>query len=69
MLGTRTFQRPDGAGAPCLYGPPHGFPPLGDVLGVAAPEIFDGSLAVSRQERAQSADVEAGHNPTLAFYP
>ena len=40
-----------------LYGPPHGFPPLGDVLGVAAPEIFNGPLAVSRQECAQVADV------------
>ena len=40
-----------------LYGPPHSFPPLGDVLGMAAPEIFDGALAVSRQECAQVADV------------
>ena len=40
-----------------LYGPPHSFPPLGDIMGVAAPEIFDGALAVSRQERAQVPDV------------
>ena len=40
-----------------LYGSPHGFPPLGDVGGVAAPEILDGVLAVRRQECAQLADV------------
>ena len=40
-----------------LYRPPHGFPPRGDVLGVAAPEMFDGALAVCRQECAQVADV------------
>ena len=40
-----------------LYGPPHGFPPLGDVLGVVASELFDGALVVSRQECAQVADV------------
>ena len=40
-----------------LYGPPHGFPPLGDVLSVAATEIFDGALAVSRKECAQVAVV------------
>ena len=40
-----------------LYGPPHNFLPLGDVLGVVAPEIFDGEIAVSRQECAQVADV------------
>ena len=40
-----------------LYGCPHVFPALGSVLGVAAPEIFDGALAVSRRECAQVADV------------
>ena len=40
-----------------LYDPTHGFPPLGDVLGVAASEVFDGALAVSCQECAQVADV------------
>ena len=40
-----------------LYGPSHGLPPLGDVLSVAAPEIFDGALAVGRQECVQVADV------------
>ena len=40
-----------------LYGPSHGFPPLGDVLGVAPPETFDGALAVGCQECAQVADV------------
>ena len=59
MLGTRTFQRPDrpGASTSIVYGPSHGFSPLGDVLGVTAPEIFDGAVAVSRQECAQVADV------------
>ena len=31
-----------------LYGPSHGLPPLGDVLGVAAEDILDGALAVAR---------------------
>ena len=48
-----------------LYGPPHGVPQLGNVLGVAVPEIFDAALAVSRQECVQVADVlfEAGCLP------
>ena len=45
------------ARGPYLYGPQHGFPALGDVLGVAAPKMFDGALAISRQECAQVADV------------
>ena len=32
-------------------------PPLQDILGVAAPEVFDDPLLVGRQERAQLADV------------
>ena len=56
MLGPRTFQRPDGPVASTSMAP-HGFPPLGDVGGVAAPEILDGALAVCRQECAQLADV------------
>ena len=40
-----------------LHGPSHGFPPLGDVLGVAAPEFFDGAFVVSCQDCAQVADV------------
>ena len=40
-----------------LNGPSHGLPPLGDVLGVAAPEVFDGALAFGRQECAQVVDV------------
>ena len=49
VLGTRTFQRPDGPGASTSYGSPHGCPSLGDVGGVAAPEVLDGALAVCRQ--------------------
>ena len=58
-LGVRDPHVPEApwARALYLYGPRHGFPPLGDVLGVAAPEFFDGALAVSRQECAQVADV------------
>ena len=33
-------------------GPPHGLPPPDYVLGMAAPEVFDGAPAVGRQERA-----------------
>ena len=57
MLGTRTLQRPDGPRGLYLHDCPHGFPLLGDVLGVAAPEILDGALAVIHQECAQVADV------------
>ena len=40
-----------------LDGPSHSLPPLDDVLGVAAPEVFDGALAFSSQQCAQLADV------------
>ena len=40
-----------------LYGPSHCLPPPSDVLGVAAPEISGGALAVRRQECAQVAGV------------
>ena len=40
-----------------LYGSPHGSPSLGDVGGVAAPEVLDGALAVCRQECAELANV------------
>ena len=40
-----------------LDGPSHSLPTMGNVLGVAAPEVFDGALAVGRQECGQLADV------------
>ena len=40
-----------------LDDPSHGLPPLSDVLRVAAPNVFDGALAVRREECAQVADV------------
>ena len=40
-----------------LDGPSHSHWPLGDVLCVTAPEVFDGALAVGGQECAQLADV------------
>ena len=40
-----------------LDGPIHSLPPLDDVLGVAAPEVFDGALGVGSQECRQLADV------------
>ena len=47
-----------------LYGPPHGFRPLGDVLGVAAPEIFDGALAVSLAAATQAHPEPRPHHGT-----
>ena len=57
MLGTRTFQRPDGPGASTSMAPRTAFHRWAMSGGVAAPEIFDGALADSRQECAQVADV------------
>ena len=57
MFGTLPFQRPDGFRGLYLDGPPHGFPPLDDVLGVVAPQVVDGALAVGSQEGAQLANV------------
>ena len=57
VLGTRTFQRPDGPGASTSMAPRTAFHRWAMVGGVAAPEILDGALAVCRQECAELADV------------
>ena len=57
MLGIRTFQRPDGPGASTSMPPRTAFHSLGDVGGVAAPEVLDGALAVCHREGAELASV------------
>ena len=58
-LGVGDSHVPDSRQARGLHldGPSHGPPQLGDALSVAAPEVFDGALAVGRQGCAQEADV------------
>ena len=56
VLGTRTFQRPDGPGASTSMAPRTAFHRWGDVGGVAAPEFLDGALAVCRQEGAEAGE-------------
>ena len=64
MLGTCTFERPDGPGASTSMAPCTAFHRWA-MSGVAAPEVLDGALAVCRQECAELANVllEAGCLP------
>ena len=57
MLGTRTLQRSDSPGASTSMAALTTFHRWTMFPGLAAPEAFDGALAVGRQEHALVADV------------